>query len=62
MSSKELPNYETVIEIFIKTIELTKNSTAESLEKVKNELKSNSKEIELDQIVMLNIIEKHLSK
>jgi hypothetical protein len=60
--SKELPNFEMLMEVFSKTIELTKNLSDSSLENIKNELEDNSSEIEFDQVLMLKIISSYLKK
>jgi hypothetical protein len=58
--SKELPSYELLIEVFRRTLELTKKASSNSLEIVEKELEDNSENIELDQKVMLKIIKAHL--
>lgn len=60
--SKELPSYELLIEVFRRTLELTKKSSGNSLEIIEKELEDNSENIELDHHVMLKIIKMHLDQ
>ena len=58
--SKEVLSFELLIEIFQRTLELTKKSTDYSLNIIEKELEDNSENIELDHQLMLRIIKKHL--
>ena len=58
--SKEVLGFELLIEVFRRTLELTKKSTDYSLEIIEKELEDNSDNIESDHQVMLRIIKKHL--
>lgn len=58
--SKEVLRFELLIEVFRKTLELTKKSTDYSLEIIEKELEDNSDTIESDHQVILRIIKKHL--
>ena len=58
--SKEVLSFELLIEIFQRTLELTKKSTDYSLNIIEKELEDNSEYIELDHQLMLRIIKKHL--
>ena len=58
--SKEVLGFELLIEVFRKTLELTKKSTNYSLNIIEKELEDNSENIELDHQLMLRIIKKHL--
>lgn len=58
--SKELLSFELLIEVFRRTLELTKKSTDYSLEIIEKELEDNSDIIESDHQVVLRIIKKHL--
>ncbi len=60
--SKEVLGFELLIEVFRKTLELTKKSTNYSLNIIEKELEDNSENIEMDHQVMLRIIKKHLDK
>jgi|LakMenEpi03Aug12_release.lakeMendotaPanAssembly.Ray.scaffolds.fasta_scaffold427776_1 hypothetical protein len=58
--SKEVLSFELLMEVFRRTLELTKKSTDYSLEIIEKELEDNSNNIESDHQVMLRIIKKHL--
>ena len=58
--SKVVLGFELLIEVFRKTLELTKKSTNYSLNIIEKELEDNSENIEMDHQVMLRIIKKHL--
>jgi len=60
--SKELPSFELLIEVFRRTLELTKKASGNSLEIIEKELEDNSENIELDHQVMLRIIKTHLDE
>jgi hypothetical protein len=57
---KDVLSFELLMEVFRKTLELTKRSTDYSLEIIEKELEDNSDNIESDHQVMLRIIKKHL--
>jgi hypothetical protein len=46
--SKELTRFELLIEVFRRTLELTKKSSVYSIEIIEKELEDNSENIELD--------------
>ena len=58
--SKEVINFQVLMEVFYRTIELTENCSNASLEEVKMELERCKDEIEMDQRLMLKIITKFL--
>jgi len=59
--SKDVLSFELLMEVFRRTLELTKRSTDYSLEIIEKELEDNSDNIESDHQVMLRIIKKHLN-
>ena len=58
--SNEVVGFELLIEVFLRTLELTKKSTEYSLNIIEKELEDNPENIEMDHQVMLRIIKKHL--